>query len=248
MKLYVDVGNSAVKWAYENDLLAQKTRREYVQDLAADLDRIWGEISSVPSEVHVACVRHRDVLDALLGWVAQHWRVPVKVSQTQSQELGVINGYKTPERLGVDRWLALLAARSIATTPTLIVDCGTATTVDAIDERGQHLGGVILPGLKLMPQCLAGNTALEAPSSGDVFENFATDPVSGIQSGAILAHISVIEQSVQALQSRVSKGATVRCMLTGGDAELLLGYLKIPHQYVPDLVLQGLALQAEKIH
>ncbi len=243
MKLFVDLGNTALKWAMDHELAAHQIHRESVNDLTATLDRAWRDLMP-PSEVVIASVRHLELEQRLIHWVDRNWSSCVRVSQTQLSEMGVTNGYATPSQLGVDRWLALLAAWDLVGASVLVVDCGTATTLDGIDERGKHLGGLILPGVAGFSRCLLNNTDLGvAPADGDI-GFFATNTASAVQSGAILTHVCIIQEVYKKLQ-RVAKTQTdVQCLLTGGDATLLAPHLGISCQLIPDLVLQGLALQS----
>ena len=241
MKLFVDIGNTAIKWASEDDLRVHVSHRASSQGLPEGIDQAWARMPE-PAEVHIASVRQRKVVESLTEWITRRWQATVRVSETRDRELGVVNGYRIPSQLGVDRWLALLAARAASSSPVVVVDCGSATTIDAVDGDGRHLGGFILPGLKLFMKCLHHNTDLPEETLGRELDSFATDTATGIQSGAMLAHICMVEKALRSLEAR--EGDRANCILTGGDAPLLTVHLKIAHQVVPDLVLQGLALQS----
>ncbi|MCG7900185.1 MAG: type III pantothenate kinase [Candidatus Thiodiazotropha lotti] len=241
MKLFVDIGNTAIKWANERELQSKVVHRASSHQIPESIDRAWIDME-VPSEVHIASVRTTRISQRLNHWIAQHWQAEVRFSTTAQQELGVTTGYTTPSQLGVDRWLALLAAYHIGGGPKLVVDCGSATTVDGVDESGRHLGGLILPGLQLIGKCLELNTDLSFGESGLNLNSFATDTAAGIQSGAMLAHLCVVERLLQDLEQRCGK--TAECIITGGNADSLSAHLSATHQVIPDLVLQGLALQS----
>jgi type III pantothenate kinase len=241
MKLFVDIGNTAIKWANERELKSKLVHRVSSHQLPEEIDKAWGDLVP-PTEVHIASVRDSQVSGHLTLWIAQHWQADVRLSTAASQELGVTNGYTSPSQLGVDRWLAMLAAHEMSSRPKLVVDCGSATTLDGLDESGQHLGGLILPGLALIGKCLELNTDRLIDQRSLNLNNFATDTASGIQSGAMLTHLCVVERLFQDLQKRCGKIA--ECIMTGGNAHSLSLHLPFPHQVVPDLVLQGLALQS----
>jgi type III pantothenate kinase len=157
----------------------------------------------------------------------------------------VINGYRNPEQLGVDRWLGLLAGRAISKQALLVVDCGTATTLDAMDAEGHHLGGAILPGLALLGRCLRAHTDLPDWEERDDIDGFATDTAAGIASGAMLATTSSIETMRERLCE--ANGGNVDCLLTGGFANRVADHLTSSYRLVPHLILQGLSLQAGQI-
>ncbi|MES9940420.1 MAG: type III pantothenate kinase [Candidatus Thiodiazotropha sp. 6PLUC2] len=241
MKLFVDIGNTLIKWASEKDLQSQVVHRANSQELPEVIDTPWSDMAE-PAEVHIASVRQQKVVDNLTSWITRHWQATVRISETVQRELGVVNGYATPSQLGVDRWLALLAARRICNRPVIVVDLGSATTIDGLDDKGCHLGGTIIPGLQLYAKCLDLNTDLSIDNNHLNLSEFATDTATAVQSGAMLTHLCMVERSLLRLQEICGGG--VECILTGGNAHQLSEYLMIAHQIVPDLVLQGLALQS----
>ncbi|MBW9262416.1 MAG: type III pantothenate kinase [Candidatus Thiodiazotropha sp. (ex. Lucinisca nassula)] len=241
MRLFVDIGNTAIKWANELELQSSIVHRASSHQIPDSIDRAWLDMVA-PSEVHIASVRTSEISDRISHWIAQHWQAKVRFSTTVQQELGVTAGYSAPSQLGVDRWLGLLAAHQIGGGPKLVVDCGSATTADGVDESGQHLGGLILPGLQLIGKCLQLNTDLSFGESGLNLNGFATDTAAGVQSGAMLTHLCVVERLLQDLEQRC--GQTAECIITGGSADSLSAHLSATHQVIPDLVLQGLALQS----
>ncbi|MCU7870295.1 MAG: type III pantothenate kinase [Candidatus Thiodiazotropha sp. (ex Lucinoma borealis)] len=241
MRLYVDIGNTAIKWANEVELQTGVLHQVSSGGLPAAIEGAWLKIQK-PDEVHIASVLQHQVLLNLVDWIQRHWQIAPMFAQTKQDELGVINGYRQPSQLGVDRWLVLLAARMHSLDPLIIVDCGSATTVDAMDADGRHLGGIILPGLKLFASCLRQNTDIPPYGAGEIMNCFATDTAAGVNTGAMLAHTATIEKLYQNLQLRC--GGEIGCLVTGGGAELLSRHLELAHDLVPDLVLQGLAHQS----
>jgi type III pantothenate kinase len=174
--------------------------------------------------------------------MASNWGVSPQFAKTRESELGVVNGYRPPERLGVDRWLGLLAARDLSKDPLLVVDCGTATTLDGMDAEGRHLGGVILPGLGLFRRCLRSHTDIPQDEISAEIGDFATDTAAGIASGAMLATTSAVEAML--VRQRQACGRQAQCLLTGGFAPQVAGYLNSPYLLVEHLILHGLSLQA----
>jgi type III pantothenate kinase len=124
----------------------------------------------------------------------------------------------------------------------IVVDAGTATTIDAMDHRGRHLGGLILPGIAMMQRSLSSDTAI--PPYGESRERnlFATDTASGIYSAAVLSTRCTIETMRQAMRERV-RGEVV-CIMTGGAAEALIESAPLRLRHEPHLVLIGLARAA----
>jgi type III pantothenate kinase len=241
VELFMDFGNSAVKWSSGDELTQDVVHRlaskEPVNQLIAQLQ--WLE---PPSQVHIATVLRSERLCELSAWMAENWQVRPVFAQTRSAELGVINGYRDPRQLGVDRWLGLLAGRAISKQPLLVVDCGTATTLDAMDAQGRHLGGAILPGLELFRHCLRAHTDLPEIEEPAETCGFATDTAAGIASGAMLATTSSIETMLERV--RDLSGGDADCLLTGGLASRVANQLSSSYRLVPNLILKGLCLQA----
>ncbi|MES9971213.1 MAG: type III pantothenate kinase [Candidatus Thiodiazotropha sp.] len=240
-KLYVDIGNSAIKWANETELRAGLLHQAKSSEMPIAVEQAWLAMER-PEAVHIASVRRENSHNSLLSWVRKQWQLTPLFAETRQQEHGVTNGYAKPAQLGVDRWLALLAARALSPLPQIVVDCGSATTIDAMDGDGRHMGGIILPGLRVFAQCLRQSTDIPSHDAGEVADCFARDTASGIMTGAIVAQSAAVEKLYQALQEQ-EKGA-IRCLVTGGDGALLSQHLELTHQLIPALVLRGLLIQS----
>lgn len=155
---------------------------------------------------------------------------------------GVINHYDDPERLGADRWAALIAARAWSKSPLVVVMAGTATTVDCLKVDGHFLGGMILPGVRLMPKSLYERTAHIKEGEGSWAE-FPTNTADAVASGVLAATAGAIAGMIHHLQQIQIQ--PVQLLLSGGNSPLLIPRLAAlgfsPH-FEPDLVLQGIAL------
>jgi type III pantothenate kinase len=104
----------------------------------------------------------------------------------------VTNGYADPGQLGADRWAALIGARQIHRGTVLVVNSGTATTVDVLSSSGFFRGGVILPGIELMKEALAARTAGLPFTRGEFAEQPRT--ADAVESGNLLAQVGVVER------------------------------------------------------
>lgn len=155
--------------------------------------------------------------------------------QTQAR-LGALRiAYARPAHLGVDRFLALLAASNAG--PVLLVGMGTALTCDLLDGNGLHLGGRIAPSPGLMRQALHARAAV-LPEQGGTYTDFADDTVHALASGCEGAALALVEASLDAAQRLL--GTRPALWLHGGGAPDLRGRLPA-HAWVPDMVLRGLA-------
>jgi len=162
----------------------------------------------------------------------------IHVLHSQAQYGGIQNHYRDPQQLGSDRFASLIAAHYLfPTTPLLVVTCGTATTIDAIDAEGNFNGGMILPGLGTMAQSLALNTArLPEVSPVNFKAVFADNTQDAIISGCINAQIGAVMRALEHLQQ-----TEVLCIFSGGAAQYIAPYMLRPCQQIENLVLIGLA-------
>ena len=161
----------------------------------------------------------------------------VVVARTLAQLGGVRVAYAEPRRLGVDRFLALLAAHARATRSWLVVGVGTALTVDLLAADGVHHGGRIAPSPTLMRQALHAR-APQLPEDGGRYAEFADDTLDALVSGCDGAALALIERSLA--QGTTRLGAAPGLLLHGGGADALRPFLP-DACHAPDLVLEGLA-------
>jgi type III pantothenate kinase len=161
--------------------------------------------------------------------------------QAQAEAGGVRCAYAEPAHLGPDRWAALLGARGLTDGACLVVDAGSALTIDAMGSGGQHLGGWIIPGLAMMLEALEARTGelrrLRAASAAGQPAAFPADTAPGMEEGVRLAAAGAIRLARTRLEA---VGGPARLLLTGGDAPLLLADLN-EAEWLPDLLLRGLA-------
>jgi type III pantothenate kinase len=175
--------------------------------------------------------------------VCSKWSAQVEFVIAREEQCGVRNTYLNPLQLGSDRWAALIAARYRIKGACLVVSCGTATTVDALSEDGEFLGGLILPGVTLMQQSLLHNTAQLKVEAGQL-ENFPRKTDDAIYSGVIRATIGAIEHQRTVLKNLCSSN-TIPCVLSGGAADKIEKLLGIDVERVDNLVLEGLKIIGE---
>ena len=157
---------------------------------------------------------------------------------------GVKCGYEEPSRLGVDRWLATVAAWQQVRRAAVVVSAGTAMTIDFVHANGRHEGGYIVPGLRLSRQALDGNTANlrvadSEPTSADARE-VPRDTQTGVALGTVLMLSAFVNTAVASFAARCKGDPVV--FLSGGDASALVTHLTTPAHQQPHLVLDGLAI------
>ena len=237
MILELDIGNSRIKWrqlAADGQVMARGDRAH--RDLPGG-PVPWSDLLPVRDirRLRVANVAGTEIAADLGRWARATLGIAPEYARAAAQAAGVTSGYLEPERLGVDRWLALLAAWHELGRACVVADAGTAVTVDVLDAAGRHGGGYIVPGLRLMLDALLSGTRGVRPSPGTV----ATLAAGQCTSDAVLRGCTAM---TVALIERSRGAADWPVLLTGGDAGLLAPWLAAPILLRPELVLDGLCL------
>lgn len=243
--LLMDVGNSRIKWGVLDDgglrrtgHIAQDRIRE--QGLTVLRTRIPRRVD----EVFVSNVAGTTFATRLSGVVGAHCGCEVRFARSQRSGWGVVNAYTQPRRMGVDRWVAMVGAWAELQSACLVVDAGTAVTLDAIDNEGNHLGGQIIAGVATMADALATATSgipKVNPAPGRAAADlgmFAHNTAGAVREGAQNALAGAVDRAIRTLQSKAYDPVVV---LTGGDASRMLTTLCETPVHRPHLVLQGLA-------
>lgn len=239
--ILIDIGNTRIKWArYHAGKLEKMHAIVHIeQDIKPLLLTAWQHLPQ-PECIYLACVGSQDIKQQLILLVEQIWPdIKLHEIYTQKSACGVKNAYLKYTKLGVDRWLAMLAAYHYYPAPVCIVSCGSALTLDIIDKQGGHLGGMIMPGLSLMHQALSRGTANLKACSEHYTPGLANDTEAAIYNGCLSAIRGFIEQGLAQYQQPVT------VILTGGDADFLTAGLNLPAVIDAQLVLKGLALVAQ---
>jgi len=245
--LLLDVGNTRVKWARVRSGLYEFSGAMPLQSLSVDvfLQQVWPDVDK-PELVVMSSVGDNEWVKMLRFNISNAWPSKVVEVVSESSRDHLRNGYSQPQRLGTDRWCALLGAWNASHEAVCVVDAGTALTMDVINHGGEHLGGLIVPGLAMMRQCLTAGTAkLGAQLLQDGQETDATsigllgrNTSQGVAGGALWTLAAGVERLREQAFDLV--GGSMRCVITGGDAQQLLPLLSGEWQWTPDLVLRGL--------
>lgn len=243
----LDLGNTRMKWAVLRDhRLSECQGLAYGQGGRAAWVAEWVRNQGLPQRILIASVLGPDFDKRLRDRMAAAPGPVPEFVQARNGPLGIRLAYADPARLGVDRFLGMLGARSLwAATPLVIIDCGTALTFDAMKSDGEHLGGLIVPGISAMrvgleraaPRLAALAETKEAPL-------FGCDTAHAVHSGVLRATAAAIDGIAARMSAELGPG--VMRVLTGGDAPRLEPFLESRYHYEPDLVLRGLACLAEE--
>ena len=241
MRLLVDIGNSRMKSAVEDEggirpLETFAWRESFLDDVLA---RVWREAlgDRHPDAIHVSNVAGDGLLPNLDAWCCRQWRMKPVPVRSRAEFAGLVNGYAEPATFGVDRWSALIGARAHHAGALCVIDSGTATTVDVVDARGRHRGGAILPGIYTMRRSLGKYTAALFAADGDITP-FSDNTASGIAGGTGYASVGAIDRLVEEAAREVGPLTTI---VTGGESAILESLMRAPVVRDPLLVLRGVS-------
>lgn len=246
--LLLDVGNTRLKgglWR-SGQVHAVALPDWETHELASDLKALETQLDDPPGRIVVSCVRGAQALEELEQWSQARFDLPVDLARATANACGITNSYAQPDTMGVDRWMAMIGAQARASRAYCVADLGTATTLDAVDAAGRHLGGLIVPGASLMahsitskaPGVFIDDTARAVP--------WADNTQDAVYSGAAWS----VADLVLGFRSRLRRhldDESIPLYLCGGAAvdmlQLLADHSEIHH--CPNLVLEGLGIWSD---
>lgn len=235
--LCIDCGNTRLKWGLHDG------RRWLAQGALAlyEIGHFSQLLASQPRPVRaMGCNVASEAIAAAVETAVSQLGLPLVWVESRAAQCGVKNSYDKPGQLGADRWMALIGAYRMHHGAALVVNAGTATTVDVLDTHGIFQGGLILPGINLMQMALARDTA-RLPLAAGRFSRLPRNTADAIVSGSLLATTGAISRMFEQLAG----SPEALCLLSGGAADLLEPLLDLPLRRVDQLVLEGLASVAD---
>lgn len=259
MILELDIGNSNVKWRLRDGQNIQVSGalahaslvNSQLTNGKINYDALFEPITIIPQYINVVTVVRDEAL-RLSEWCVGRWGVEPSFAKVSAECGGVVNGYRDISQMGPDRWLAMVAAYKCVHHDCLVIDSGSACTLDLILADGRHLGGYIVPGVELMKDALFRDTDRVKLSSINYDEapSLGRDTAQAVSSGLRLMLMSL---AVVALDQLLAAGAkTPFVLIAGGGAEGMADALR---EYLldrarlgdvsdillkPDLVFEGL--------
>jgi type III pantothenate kinase len=243
MNLLVDIGNTRVKWAVDNqkgEITPSLAIEHKNPDFEKAIEQLWQTLKT-PECLAISSVVSKQHLEKIITLAQQFWpEIKVVIAESSAQYFSVSNAYSQPKKLGVDRWLSLIALHYYYPDIRVVTDCGTAITIDVINSNGEHLGGLICPGIQLMKQSLYQNAEALILSEKHYPAVLSNSTESAIYTGTLYAAAGLIEKTMEQLCH------SNRCVLTGGDAQLLQAHLKVECIVEVDFVLKGLLLYCKE--
>jgi len=243
--LVVDIGNSRIKWArLSGRELLEPGGASHGESPAAALQSMVEAQPKGIGRLVATNVGGEALGRALTEAAMDAWGTAPEFVTPVSAGHGVRNGYSSPSRLGADRWVALIAAYQTAGGAASVIDAGTTVTLDAVDAEGQHLGGLIMAGPKIVCAALDRETSgigevggtPRAPTGLDVL---GASTEEAVRNGAMLSIASALDRALAAIAAKLREQPVV--YITGGDARVFSAWLETETQYRANLVLEGLA-------
>ncbi len=234
MYLLIDIGNENTKWRFgtKSDVFSS-SQPEYSRNLWL----LISELSDITGVIFVNVADHNRTVE-LERFVREKLHVPVTQVVSAANQCGVRNSYRKIKELGADRWATLIGVRSIYPGASIIVDSGTAITVDALSADGEFLGGSILPGFSL------AQTSLWQRASGiDMFHALmpelpARSTIESVSSGVVYAIAGGVDRLVRQYCELLDDSPNL--LLTGGGASLIAQHSTHHFEERPNLTLTGL--------
>ena len=253
MDLLVDLGNSRLKWAsHQNGQLCSVGCLKYDEEnLATSISAAWSSLPA-PGKIYVSSDVDSRLTAVLSQWVEKQWATVAHIITPKDHAYGVKNAYQDPLQLGTDRWAALVAVRNNIKGAAIIIDCGTAITIDVMNAKGEHLGGMIIPGIQMMQQSLFKGTHKinrTDEKNEPVLTALGKNTREGVRSGIHTAVIAFINETISRATRQTmpqTKTEKMTNVITGGDADVILPFLDNSVIHKPTLVLEGLAIILDK--
>ena len=265
MSLYLvfDLGNTRLKWAAVESTqnIADRNKKLWAYsgsistksfqsaELRAELSDYISKTLPKPDAIAFCCVAGNAAIENLRSLFPQWQDLEWQQFTGSSPYEGLRTLYQDPSKLGADRWAALIGARALSSTNTLVINAGTATTIDLLGGNGLHYGGWILPGLSLMQESLQQN-AVQLPlavraSKPEAQASFGSTTDEAITGGCDAAQLGAILRAAY-LAKRMNHPVE-RIWLDGGNAQILANEIKqfpelavLPVEPIEGLVLRGL--------
>ena len=244
--LLIDQGNTRLKWvlARDGEIVVDSAGRGDSTALATAFD---GSIETL-NNVLFSSVAGAEAVRQVTEICHARWGIKPRRLESKPEQGGVRCAYADPSALGVDRWLAIVGAVHRYGNPVVIWDLGTASTLDAVDENGDHLGGMILPGPATMLNSLRRDTRLKVPDDlskarasagqGEAGVAPGADTAECISRGVLAAQLGALNQFLRHVARRME--ADPELVVTGGAAEHVADLLEMEYRHDPWLVFRGM--------
>lgn len=239
MRYLIDAGNTLIKFArYDGKQILSLRSFQSHEEISRSVSSLQQEI---PKAIWLSSTLGPEQTRALQKTLLSIWpQTTFHLIETNNSNL-IKHCYTEPDKLGTDRWLALLAVQAGYKTPAVIIDAGTVITIDLL-HKARHIGGWLCPGLNLMKASLHAkdNIAKGLQSLPTTPAPFGTSTSDCIDKGCRAAALGLIEKAIE--QAIGIFGNRFHLYITGGDADMLASMLNMQSVHIPKLVFEGMTL------
>ena len=256
MRLLIDIGNTRVKWllVQGSENISKRVQAKAIshhQDFSVAIESCFGNGSefarlmssallSMPEEILVSNVAGKQAMTVLSDFANKNWQKEVRFLPVEREQLGIRNSYKVLSELGVDRWIAVLGARQVFPKgDVVIINCGTAITVDVLNAEDCFLGGAILPGFQLAVRSLSKTDGIDKFEPSSINKPMGVRTSECVQLGVISASVGGVDFIVDKVKQELAN-EFVNILLSGGAAELFLSATRLECEYDANVIMRGL--------
>ncbi len=242
MNLLVDIGNSHIKFAPFDRQFTNVTTVIYDKKMLRD-SLLANEMASLPVPDSVVCINvaGKMIENQFVEQCCELWGKTPEFIHVCQYVSGVTNGYKNIDELGVDRWMAMIGAWNSIRGNVMVVDIGSAMTIDLVNGDGQHLGGYIVPGDYLMAKSLLYGTGIKLTPGGN---RLSLQPGKTTEECIANGTARLLTSMIMDIYHSLNEGQQdiIQCVITGGGAINIIEQLSIPVVHQPMLVFDGMRI------
>ncbi len=220
--LLFDAGNTRLKYAVTEAASSSSYLEKGVVEYASLEQGLQSVLNRhVTNRVLISSVASGEINEAIAKLLLRHHVSTASYAKVSNEACGIVNTYETQHSLGVDRWVAAMGVAQLRTVNRVIVDVGTAVTVDLVDASNSYLGGVILPGARLMHDVLVGKTAGIQSERSDVGRAIGKTTQQCVNAGSKYGLIGAVERVIKEFQRETANEAEWSIHVCGGDGAWL---------------------------
>jgi len=246
MKILIDIGNTTTSLGlWKNSKLSMTNNIENNKLLITLKKYLKRDIDEILFTSVIGTKENKLITDRL----KKIFKSNIKQIKSSSSLLGVSNGYIQPKKLGDDRWATIVASSLLHEQPLIIVDCGTAISIDVVNAKGIHLGGYILGGFDGYSKSFKNAYHLKnikiKEGMASQKKYFPKKTEDGITEGYLLMVISAIENTYN--QVKKNQNTPPKLLISGGYGQIISKRLSVKNKYEPDLVLKSIGLIGNRL-
>ena len=246
MKLLIDIGNTTTSIGlWNNNKLSKVSNIQNNKFLNEVKKYIKTNITNV---IFTSVISAKD--NKLINTrLKKLFKCEVKQLKSTSSFLGVTNGYKQPSKLGDDRWVSIVASYITYKSPLIIVDCGTAVSIDIINNEGIHSGGYILAGIDGYKRCFENAYHLKNTKLKETIKLNKNSLPNTTDDGITQGYLKMIVSLIESIHDELNKNKQLspRLLISGGYGKIISDNLSIKNNYEPNLVLRCLGVISRRI-